>query len=356
VDAVAGELHVAPPEPVIAGFESEREARRASEAGTLQPLAPTRTRDGHGIQLLANINLLSELPLARELGVKGIGLYRTEFPFLIRPEFPSEAEQYLIYRRLFEAIPEGPITIRTLDAGGEKMLAYSDAGSESNPELGLRSIRFSLRYREVFTQQLRAILRASAGSGRLRLMFPMISSLDEFLEASEVVRQCQRELAEEGLPVEEGVRVGTMIELPSTLAIIEDLAREADFFSIGTNDFIQFMLAADRSNELVADYYEPAHPAVLRGLARVATAGIAQGIDVAVCGEMAHDPAFIPFLIGIGIRTFSADPQFLSTVQEAIGGTDLFTAAAFSDDILGISTIRAIRSRMEQGCPASRRP
>lgn len=350
VDANAGHIHISPGDAVVRQYEEAQEALTEARKAVESMLPVTRTRDGLRIRLLANINLLSELATARKLGVEGVGLYRTEFPFLIRPEFPSEAEQHLIYRRLFEEIRNGPVTVRTLDAGGEKVLSYSDSGAENNPELGLRSIRFSLRYRQVFAQQLRAILRAAEKSGRLRIMFPMISSIDEFIEARDAVHRCRADLRAEGLVDDSAIEIGTMIELPSTLAIIEDLAREADFFSIGTNDFIQFMLAADRSNELVADYYEPAHPAVLRGLARVTACGAAQGIDVSVCGEMAHEPDFIPFLLGIGVRTFSADPQFLRSVQKTINTTDLSSARAYADALLKMSTIKETRSRIAQGC------
>jgi phosphotransferase system enzyme I (PtsP) len=230
------------------------------------------------------------------------------------------------------------------------MLAYSDTEIEANPELGLRSIRFSLRYRQVFEQQLRAVLRAAGGSDRLRIMFPMISSVDEFIEVRGVTNHCRSVLESEGFEVSRSVEVGAMIELPSTLAILDDLAAEADFFSIGTNDFIQFMLAADRSNELVANYYEPAHPSVLRGLAQVAACAGDRGVDVSVCGEMAHEPEFIPFLLGIGIRTFSADPQFLPAVQETIAATDLTAAGRYAEDLLGLATIKKIRSRISLGC------
>lgn len=350
VDADDGRIHISPDETVVQACEKRRETRRAGRPAFKHLGTHVRTRDDHPIRLLANINLLSELTAARQLGVEGIGLYRTEFPFLIRSEFPSEEEQFLLYRQLFETIPKGPITVRTLDAGGEKMLAYSDAGSEGNPELGLRSIRFSLRYRQVFTQQLRAILRAAGTSGRLRLMFPMISSLDEFIEARDTARQCQRDLADEGLTPVVPFEIGAMIELPATLAIMEDLAREADFFSIGTNDFIQFMLAADRSNELVADYYEPAHPAVLRGLAQVTRAAAARGTDVSVCGEMAHESDFIPFLLGIGTQTLSVDPQFLPQVHQCIAQTDLSSAKGFAAELLALPTIREIRERIAKGC------
>jgi phosphotransferase system enzyme I (PtsP) len=350
MDATDGHIHLSPGAALIREFEQTRKAREieASSGDGMRP--ETRTRDGHRIRLMANINLLSELPAARRSGVEGVGLYRTEFPFLVRPEFPSEEEQVLIYRRLFEEIPQGPITIRTLDAGGEKMLAYSDTEIEANPELGLRSIRFSLRYRQVFEQQLRAVLRAAGGSDRLRIMFPMISSVDEFIEVRGVTNHCRSVLESEGFEVSRSVEVGAMIELPSTLAILDDLAAEADFFSIGTNDFIQFMLAADRSNELVANYYEPAHPSVLRGLAQVAACAGDRGVDVSVCGEMAHEPEFIPFLLGIGIRTFSADPQFLPAVQETIAATDLTAAGRYAEDLLGLATIKKIRSRISLGC------
>jgi phosphotransferase system enzyme I (PtsP) len=242
------------------------------------------------------------------MGAAGIGLYRTEFPFLIRPTFPSETEQYLVYRQVVEHMGDKPVVFRTLDIGGEKTLAYSDAGKEPNPELGLRSIRFTLAYRDIFEQQLRAILRAGAGRESLGIMFPLISSVDDFLRARQVVVDCLDHLKAEGLDHHDHPAIGMMVELPAVVESMAEFAAQADFFAIGTNDFVQYMLGVDRSNKQVADYYRPEHPSVLRALERVVRVAGDHKKPISVCGEMGHDAAMIPFLLGIGIRRLSLDP------------------------------------------------
>jgi phosphotransferase system enzyme I (PtsP) len=229
-------------------------------------------------------------------------------------------------------------TFRTLDMGGDKMLSYFDYGAQANPFLGLRSIRFSLRHRDVFLQQIRAMLR-SAWDAEIRIMFPMISSVDEFLSAAEAVAECQAALAREEIPACPKVHLGMMVELPSVLELMPALCEHAEFFSIGTNDFIQYMLAVDRTNETVADLYMPHHPAVLRGLARAMQAPLSLGRDVSVCGDMAHDPRFVPFLLGIGVRKFSLDARYLPRIQESIAATDLGEARDLTARLLNESTV-----------------
>lgn len=354
LDADIGNVYVRPTEKVISRFrERQATVRLAPEdAGAAATGGPTRTRDGVRLHLLANINLLSELKVARDLKAEGIGLYRTEFPFLIRSAYPSEEEQYVVYRRLFEEMAGHPVTIRTLDAGGEKMLSYSDSGAAANPELGLRSIRFSLRHRDVFLQQVRAILRAAEGAETVRIMFPMVSSLDEFAAARAVVTEAARQLAGEGVDHHPAPQVGIMLELPAVLEIIEEMAEVVDFFSIGSNDFVQYMLAVDRANEEVAEYYQPFHPSVLRGLARIAAAARTAGKYLAICGEMAHDPSCLPFLVGIGIRNFSLDPQFLPAIHKVATGLDATVAEAFARSLLAESTISGVRRRLGEGTAA----
>jgi len=236
------------------------------------------------------------------------------------------------------------VTIRTLDAGGDKVLAYFDDAGEPNPALGLRSTRLTLRYREIFDQQIRAILRAGANASSMRIMFPMISSLDEFVEAKQSVLKCVDDLRNEGITLSTAPAVGMMVELPAVLEIIDELAHEADFFSIGTNDFIQYMLAADRTNDRVSEYYCPHHPAVLRGLRRIADAAIRHNIPCAVCGEMAHDIRYIPFFIGIGIRRLSIDPHYLPEVQKCIMTYSTETAEKYAAQLLDKSSIKQIEA------------
>lgn len=347
MDAVVGNLFVAPSAAVVQQFEARRPPADAPASAV--PVGEAATRDGTRIHLLANINLLSELVTARRLGAEGIGLYRTEFPFLIRATYPSEEEQFLVYRRLFVDMGPAPVTIRTLDVGGDKVLAYAAAGEQANPQLGLRSIRFALRHRHLFDQQLRAILRAAPAGSRLRIMFPMISSLDEFREARRAVFENLERLAQAGTPVAVTPEVGPMIELPGLLDIAGALARESDFFSVGTNDLVQYMLAADRSNDLVASYYEPGHPSVLRALDRIARAAADAGIPVSICGEIAQDPRFIPFLVGIGIRTLSVDPQSLPRVHATLAAFSAADAQALARRLLAAATIAEIRPLLDAG-------
>jgi len=351
LDANVGNIYIRPDREILLQFAGHKAAGKAAAASPSTACRITRTGDGTRVRLLANINLLSELAVARELNAEGIGLYRTEFPFIIRPTFPSEEEQYLVYKHLLNEMADREVTIRTLDIAGDKALVYANATSGKNPDLGLRSIRFSLRNRPLFEQQLRAILRAGAASRHLRIMFPMISSLDEFREARQVVEACQRDLEREDLPHHPRPSIGMMVEVPSVVEIMPALAREVDFFSIGTNDFIQYTLAVDRTNEKVADYYRAYHPAVLRGLARVVRAATAAGREIAVCGEMGHETVYIPFLLGIGVRTLSVGPQFLPAVHERIAGLTLAEAERHARLLLAEDTLAGALKVLEAQAP-----
>ena len=346
--SLGGNIYVNPSEKVIHQFESRNQARAATSLLADAMTPTTETRDGQRIHLLANINLLSELALARDLKAEGVGLYRSEFPFLIRNSFPSEQEQYPIYKRLFDEMPDKAITIRTLDVGGDKILAYSDAAAESNPELGLRSIRFSLRNPDIFEQQIKAILRAGADARSPRIMFPMISSVDEFQAARALVKDCGDDLQRQGLSHHPGPEIGMMVELPSVMEIMDELAAEADFFSIGTNDFVQYMLAVDRTNEKVAEYYQPWHPSVLRSLAKIVGTVIQQNKEISICGEMAHEPEYIPFFLGIGVRSLSVDPQFLPRVQQVIRRLSLSDAMEYAQMLLSEPTVKGTREIMDK--------
>ena len=343
LDADIGSIYADPSETIIQRFDSHNQAQKAEDNAARPILAKTRTRDGESIKLLANINLLSEIKLAKDLNVEGIGLYRTEFPFLVRSNLPSEEEQYLVYKRLCDEMGDKEVTIRTLDIGGEKLLPYFGGAKEANPELGLRSIRFSLHHRDVFLQQLRAILRAGADAGNLKILFPMISAIDEFRQARQAVEEAMAGLARQQLPFHGAPALGAMIELPAVLDIIDELAKEADFFSIGTNDFIQYMLAVDRGNERVSAYYQPYHPSVLRSLHRIIQAAVKAQIDVTICGEMGYEPAYIPFFIGAGLRTFSVDPYFLRAVQDKIVNLSASEATAYARALLAESTLEGIQ-------------
>ncbi len=341
LDADVGNLYVNPSAEVIARFR-ERD-RAGEELGIDHELLarPTATADGIPVTLTININLLSDVLRSRNVHIDGVGLYRTEFPFMIRNTFPTEEEQYVIYKKLIDDMKGKPVTFRTLDIGGDKVLSYYEGAKEENPFLGMRSIRFSLRHPDIFRQQIRAILRAGCES-RVKIMFPMISSLDELARSKSVVLECMEELRREGYPCASRPEIGIMVEIPSVLPLIRELAAESDFFSIGTNDLIQYTLAVDRTNEKVADMYIPHHPALLRSLATIAEAAADGGIEASVCGDMAVDTRYIPFLLGIGIRSFSVDPLFLPRVKKAIMATSARDAAAIAGKMLTTARISDI--------------
>ena len=341
LDGDQGTVFINPDETVLKNYGELDRARVQATAAEQNVKAETFTSDGRRVHLLANINLLSDLPVALRLKAECIGLYRSEFPFIIRNDFPSEEEQYLIYRRIVREMGGREVVFRTLDIGGDKILSYFPTVNESNPFLGLRAIRFSLRNREIFEQQLRALLRAGEGVP-LRIMFPLVSSVDDFVEARDILRDCARALAEAGVPHQHEPEVGVMVELPSAVEISEDLADEADFLCIGSNDLVQYILAVDRTNEHISDLYVPYHPAVLRALKRIADAAAKQQTDLSICGNMATDPRLIPFLLGIGLTKFSMDSRLLPQVQEVISGTDFNAARAAAQKMLGMRRISEV--------------
>ena len=310
------------------GAEAELAAREMlrqqalAERNGIATREKTLTKDGARISLRANLNLVSELDFARKVRAEGVGLYRTEFPFIVRSSFPSEEEQYLFYRAALEQMKDRPVVFRTLDVGGDKALSYFPVQHEENPVLGLRALRFSFRNPAIFKAQIRALLRAAHGSAQAQIMFPMVASLDEFLGARDIAYACYRDLERENIPARLPA-LGIMVELPATVWVVEDLAREADFLSIGSNDLIQYLLAVDRTNEAVADFYAPHHPAVLRCLARIVEAADKAGKPVSLCGDLATDPRMLPFLLGIGLKTLSMDPTAIPRVQNLVEKIDL---------------------------------
>ncbi len=341
LDADSGTIYLNPLQDVIKRFQKDlsRQTKVCEPKALTDPV--TRTRDGHRIHLLANINLLYDARAARQMRVEGVGLYRTEFPFIARSTFPSEEEQFIIYAKLAGETQGKELTFRTLDIGGDKVLAYYAREKEENPFLGMRSIRFSLRHNDIFKQQIRAILRAGVQSD-LRIMFPMISSVDEFVTAKEIVGQCVEELRQDDIACHANPQIGMMVELASVLEIIDELAGEADFFSVGTNDYVQYMLAVDRTNEKVADLYLPHHPSILRSLKGIVDAARLRDKEVAVCGDMAHDAKYIPFLIGIGIDKLSVDPCYLMKTKKIIENTTLKEAERYARRLLDCCRISEV--------------
>jgi phosphotransferase system enzyme I (PtsP) len=347
LDADHGTIFLNPQAATVEQFDKAARDRE-TVARSVAPMTPvTVTGDGRRITLNANINLLNDTVTLRSLAYDGIGLYRTEFPFLVRSTFPTEEEQYVIYVKLIESVRHGAdITFRTLDIGGDKVLPYYGDLHEKNPFLGIRSIRFSLQHRELFKEQVRAILRAGCDAA-IRILFPMISSLDELLDSRGVVTECINELNHKGIPHNRSPRIGVMVEIPAVVEIMPELVEHADFFAIGSNDFIQYMLAVDRTNEKVAGMYCAHHPAVLRGIRRVADAACAAHREVSICGEMAHAPYYLPFIIGSGITSLSVDPQFLPLVQAAIAKVDAGEAEETARKMLAARTRGEVEEIMD---------
>jgi phosphotransferase system enzyme I (PtsP) len=334
-------VYVRPNETIVHSFRNRIQAPATLRDRAAQVKPETYTRDGVRIRLMANINLLSDVSLAQSLKCDGVGLYRTEFPFIVRSDFPTEEEQFVAYRRLVESMGSKPVTFRTLDIGGDKVLSYYPFPQEQNPSMGMRSIRFSLDNRPIFLQQLRAILRAGVGAD-LRVMFPMIASLDDFCQARQLLRQAADQLKAEQIPHNDSPKVGMMVELPAVIPMIESLAAEADFFSIGTNDLIQFMLGVDRTNEKVESYYLPHHPALFRSIRDVVVAAERHGREVSICGDMAHEMAYLTVLVGMGVRTLSVEPLFIPQIQQILSTVDSGRAKTLSDKVLSSGSVGEI--------------
>ncbi len=343
VDGLAGEVIVNPTQEVIEEFLDRRlECQERRALLTRHAKEPAVTLDGHRIAVRANIELLDELPLALELGAEGVGLYRTEYLYVTRKALPSEEELFETYRQVVEGFKPEIVTFRTLDIGGDKFATKLDLPEEINPALGLRAIRLCLKSPALFKTQLRAILRASL-YGRVRIMFPMISGLGELRRAKTFVQEVVEELQKEGLRFETLPAIGAMIEIPSAVAIADLLAQEVDFFSIGTNDLIQYALAIDRGNEHVAHLYEPLHPAVLRLIKQIVTAGHEAGIEVAMCGEMAGEVFYLPLLVGFGLDELSMNPQSIPAVKNLIRRLNFTECQKLVEEALKLSTPEEIR-------------
>ncbi|MCC7300071.1 MAG: phosphoenolpyruvate--protein phosphotransferase, partial [Verrucomicrobia bacterium] len=342
VDGNQGTIYINPSKDVLKEYDEYEKTMQELEASS-EVCGITSTADGTRVHLFANINLLSDLTPAIASHAEGVGLYRSEFPFIIRNAFPSEEEQYRVYSRIVEAMDGREVTFRTLDIGGDKVLSYQGELEEANPFLGLRAIRFSLLHKDIFSEQLCAFLRAGVG-GNTRIMFPLIASLDDFLEARDVVYSCMHELDERDVPYNHNTKIGIMVEVPSAVEMIEDLAREVDFVSIGTNDLIQYTLAVDRTNDQVSKLYLSHHPAILRAIERVVSVTKKHGKDVSICGDMAMDPKMIPFLIGAGITKFSLPSRRAYDTQQAIQKVSMEKAVYTARRMLACSRITEVEA------------
>ena len=346
LDGNDGCLIVSPAPETLAHY-AEIESRRAKVTAKLKELRETTsiTRDGRHIVLSANIELPEDVNAVEVSGAEGIGLYRTEFLYLNRPALPSEDEQYETYRKVAERVRPHPLIIRTFDLGGDKLAPGTvDITDELNPFLGWRAIRFCLENIDIFKTQLRAILRASA-VGNVKIMFPMISGLDELRGAVAALDECKKELRRSGMEMAEKIEVGAMIEIPSAAITANVLASEVDFFSIGTNDLIQYALAVDRVNEKIAHLYEPTHPAILRLLKMITDAAHANHIWVGVCGEMAGDIALVPLLLGLGVDELSAAASLVPRVKRAVQSLEIPECRQLVEEAFHLYTATEILAR-----------
>jgi phosphotransferase system, enzyme I, PtsP len=345
VDGYRGRVYVKPPHAIHAEFMrmAHEEAELVAGLKDLRDL-PAETPDGARVPLYVNTGLLADVEQARVSAADGVGLYRTELPFLIRDRFPGEEEQRLLYRQVLEAFAPRPVTLRTLDIGGDKLLPYFPV-QEDNPFLGWRGIRITLDHPEIFLTQLRAMLRAAAGLANLQLLLPMISGVEEVDEALTLIRRAHDELREEGEQVTIP-KVGVMVEVPSAVYLAGALARRVDFLSIGTNDLTQYMLAVDRNNGRVASLYDALHPAVLRALMQVVDGGHWHGKPVGVCGEMAGDPSGAVLLLGMGIDSLSMNVSSLLPVKWVIRSFTRAQARALLEEVLRLDEPGRIRQRV----------
>ena len=352
VDGYRGRVVIAPDKKTLAAYEKERQVRHRHDVHLMRLHdLPAETRDGKLIKLNANIEVPDEVDAVLAHGADGIGLYRSEFLFLGSGRIPNEEEQYEAYSSVLEALPDKPVTIRTLDIGGDKVSPLFDGMDEKNPILGWRAIRFCLGNQDVFRTQLRALLRASR-HGRLQLMFPMISGLEELDEALGVVAGVRSELASEGVEVQREIPIGIMIEVPAAAMVSDVLARRSQFFSVGTNDLIQYTIAVDRGNERIAYLYEPYHPGVLRLIRLVADNAHDAGIPVAMCGEMAADPLSTMLLVGLGYDELSMSAGSIPEVKELIRSVSVREAEELVGEAMEMKSFKEVdhflRKSMEE--------
>jgi phosphotransferase system enzyme I (PtsI) len=343
IDGESGEVVINPTEEISESFIERRRRVKLQEREVMKYASlPAETRDGVRIHLQANIEMVEEIPSAKSHGAEGIGLYRTEILYLNRKDLPKEEEHYQTYRKLVENISPGVATIRTLDIGGDKFLPDYSTGNEMNPAMGLRAIRFSIKETDIFKTQLRGILRASV-HGKLRVLFPMISGIEEIRKAKAILEEVKKEFIRAKVPFDRGIKIGAMIEIPSASVTADILAREVDFFSIGTNDLIQYALAVDRINEHVSYLYEPLHPAILRIVRSVVQSARNAGIPLAICGEMASEPAYVLVLLGLGLEEFSMNPIAIPKVKKVLRMAKAIETRSMTERLFQFSTASEIK-------------
>ncbi len=342
IDGTAGVVIINPDEETLLSFEEQKNRWEEYQARiTRKGRLASETLDGVKINIMGNIELPEELVSVLDHGGDGIGLYRTEFQYLSRPDFPSEFELYDRYKDVVDVLAHRPVTIRTLDINGDKAIANGSMADEANPALGLRAIRYCLKKPDVFRTQLRAILRVAV-HGNVRILFPMISSIEEVDAAIAYLDETAADLQREGIAHNRDIEIGIMVEVPSAVALADLLAEKVDFFSIGTNDLIQYTLAIDRGNREVAHLYNPLHPAILRMIKRICDVAAEKGIMVTMCGEMAGDPLHVPILVGMGMSELSMNPHAIPEVKSMVRAISTTDAEQIVADLLKLSTSEQI--------------
>jgi phosphotransferase system enzyme I (PtsI) len=348
IDAKKGLVIGNPPDDIFSNF-AELQKKMNVELNELYDyidLIPT-SANAEKLRILSNIDLPIEVDSVIELKTDGIGLFRTEFFYLDRQALPTEEEQYNEYKRIAEKLNDKQFVIRTIDIGGDKVAGWYSLEREANPNLGCRGIRFSLKYKNIFKAQLRAILRASV-YGNIHIMFPMIATVEEFLEAKSILNECKNELQNAKIPFDDDIIVGTMIETPSAAVCADALAKVSDFFSIGTNDLLQYTVAVDRNNENIANYYNPYNPAFLFLVLKTINSAKKQNIPVAICGEMASDTEFTAFLLNAGVKELSVGIDHTLRIKKHIRSIDTFKGEQFINQLYDCSTINETKKYIEK--------
>jgi len=342
VDGLSGEVHINPTPEIIKKYENDlRDFELQKSEWALLKDEATITSDGKHVELAANIGSPHDVDNVLANGGEGVGLYRTEFLYMERNQLPSEDEQFEAYKTVLEKMDGKPVVVRTLDIGGDKQLPYLSLPTEMNPFLGFRAIRLCLEEEEIFRIQLRALLRASA-YGNLKIMFPMIATLDEFRAAKALLMEEKQELLGSGVLISDDIEVGIMVEIPSTAVLADQFAKEVDFFSIGTNDLIQYTMAADRMNERVSYLYQPYNPSILRLVKMVIDAAHNEGKWAGMCGEMAGDEIAIPILLGLGLDEFSMSASSILKARSIIKKLDQNEMKQLAEESLGMQTANEV--------------
>jgi len=349
VDSISGTLYINPSSDTIIKLRQKKIqlSRRLHQYEKRIISYPSQTQDGRRISVLANIELPNEVDDNVKHLSAGVGLYRTEYLFLNKHTPPTEEEQYNEYLYVAKTLNPLPVTLRTIDIGGDKLASYTNFIKEQNPQLGCRAVRFCLAHKDFFKTQLRAMLRA-ATNGNIKIMFPMISSVDELRDVKKIMEEVKEDLSQQKVSFNKNPEIGTMIEIPSAVLISEELTRECDFFSIGTNDLIQYSLAVDRNNENIAHLYEPAHPAILRMLKMTVLSAKNANIPCSICGEMASDPLFTEFLIGLGLNSLSMSSVSIPQIRALITKINYAEASEFSERLLKCSSSKEVRSMLNE--------